>query len=109
MNTNQLSTQRRQAAKSQRKSLARKTFASLRLCGFALNPIRKIKYTRGTNLEGSPSDVLIRSDLREFLVSRHAADQITDGRQPMNTFQPFGKTRKTNVTKPVQFSAKAMS
>ena len=25
-------------------------------------------YTRGTDLERSPSDVLIRSDLREFLV-----------------------------------------
>ena len=36
-------------------------------------------YTRGTDLERSPSDVLIRSDLREFLASRYAADQITDG------------------------------
>ena len=66
-------------------------------------------YTRGTDLERSPNDALIRSDLREFLASRYAADQITDGRQPMNRFQPFGKTSKTNVTKPVQFSAKAMS
>ena len=32
-------------------------------------------YTRGTALERSPSDVLIRSDLREFLGSRYAADQ----------------------------------
>ena len=44
-------------------------------------------YTRGTDLERSPSDVLIRSDLREFLASRYAADQITDGRQPMKTSQ----------------------
>ena len=36
-------------------------------------------YTRGTDLERSPSDVLIRSDLREFLALRYAADQITDG------------------------------
>ena len=36
-------------------------------------------YTRGTDLERSPRDVLIRSDLREFLASRYAADQITDG------------------------------
>ena len=66
-------------------------------------------YTRGTDLERSPSDVLIQSDLREFLASRYTADKITDGRQPINTIQPFGKTSKTNVTKPVQFSAKAMS
>ena len=32
-------------------------------------------YTRGTDLEREPSDVLIRSDLREFLGSRYAADQ----------------------------------
>ena len=36
-------------------------------------------YTRGTDVKRSPSDVLIRSDLREFLASRYAADQITDG------------------------------
>ena len=36
-------------------------------------------YTRGTDLERSPSDVLIRSDLREFLASRYASDQITEG------------------------------
>ena len=36
-------------------------------------------YIRGTDLERSPSDVLIRSDLREFLASRYTADQITDG------------------------------
>ena len=36
-------------------------------------------YTRGTALERSSSDALIRSDLREFLASRYAADQITDG------------------------------
>jgi type I restriction enzyme R subunit len=33
-------------------------------------------YTRGTDLERSPDEVLIRSDLREFLASRYAADQI---------------------------------
>ena len=32
-------------------------------------------YTRGTDVKRSPSDVLIRSDLREFLGSRYAADQ----------------------------------
>ena len=32
-------------------------------------------YTRGTDLERSPSDVLIQSDLREFLATRYAADQ----------------------------------
>lgn len=36
-------------------------------------------YTRGTALERSSSDALILSDLREFLASRYAADQITDG------------------------------
>ena len=36
-------------------------------------------YTRGTALERSPCDALILSDLREFLASRYAADQITDG------------------------------
>ena len=36
-------------------------------------------YTRGTDVKRSPSDVLSRSDLREFLASRYAADQITDG------------------------------
>ena len=36
-------------------------------------------YTRGTDLERSPDDVLIRSDLREFLASRYSVDQITDG------------------------------
>ena len=36
-------------------------------------------YTRGTDLDREPGDVLIRSDLREFLASRYAADQITDG------------------------------
>ena len=35
-------------------------------------------YTRGTDLERSPSDVLIRSDLREFLASRYAADQLLE-------------------------------
>ena len=36
-------------------------------------------YIRGTDVKRSPCDVLIRSDLRGFLASRHAADQITDG------------------------------
>ena len=36
-------------------------------------------YTRGTDLERWPSDVLIRSDLRKFLASRYASDQITEG------------------------------
>ena len=35
-------------------------------------------YTRGTDLERSPSDVLIRSDLREFLALRYAADQVLE-------------------------------
>jgi type I restriction enzyme R subunit len=35
-------------------------------------------YTRGTDLERWPSDVLIRSDLREFLASRYAADQVLE-------------------------------
>ena len=34
--------------------------------------------TRGTDLKRSPSDVLIRSDLREFLASRYAADQVLE-------------------------------
>ena len=40
-------------------------------------------YTRGTDLERSPSDVLIRSDLREFLASRYAADHSNSKKQPM--------------------------
>jgi len=36
-------------------------------------------YTRGTDLEREPNDVLIRSDLKTFLSKRYAADQITDG------------------------------
>ena len=36
-------------------------------------------YTRGTDLERESSDVLIRSDLQEFLRKRYAADNITDG------------------------------
>ena len=36
-------------------------------------------YTRGTDLERSPGDVLIRSDLRDFFASRYAAEQIADG------------------------------
>ena len=36
-------------------------------------------YIRGTDVKRSPSDALILSDLREFLASRYAADQITDG------------------------------
>jgi type I restriction enzyme R subunit len=40
---------------------------------------RGYPYTLGTDLERSPNEVLIRSDLREFLASRYAADQITDG------------------------------
>ena len=36
-------------------------------------------YTRGTDLERAPSDVLIRSDLRGFLKKRYAHDNITDG------------------------------
>ena len=35
-------------------------------------------YTHGSDLERSPSDVLIRSDLREFLASRYAADQLLE-------------------------------
>ena len=35
-------------------------------------------YTRGTDLERSPSDVLIRSDLPEFPASRYAADQVLE-------------------------------
>ena len=35
--------------------------------------------TRGTDLERSPSEVLIRSDLRDFLASRYAVDQIGEG------------------------------
>jgi len=35
-------------------------------------------YTRGTDIDRSPGDVLIRSDLREFLTKRYAADSITD-------------------------------
>ena len=35
-------------------------------------------YTRGTDLEREPNDVLIRSDLKGFLSKRYAADQITD-------------------------------
>ena len=42
-------------------------------------------YTRGTDLDREPSDVLIRSDLREFLASRYAANQITDGENPTKT------------------------
>ena len=42
-------------------------------------------YTRGTDLERSPSDVLIRSDLREFLASRYAADHSDAKKLPMNT------------------------
>ena len=36
-------------------------------------------YTRGTDLEREPNDVLIRSDLRDFLSRRYAADKITTG------------------------------
>ena len=36
-------------------------------------------YTRGTYLERSPKDVLIRSNLREFLASVYAADQVNKG------------------------------
>jgi len=35
-------------------------------------------YTRGTDIDRSPGDVLIRSDLRDFLTRRYAADNITD-------------------------------
>ena len=35
-------------------------------------------YRRGTDLERWPSDVLIRSDLRKFLASRYAADQVLE-------------------------------
>ena len=36
-------------------------------------------YTRGTDLDREPGDVLIRSDLRDFLKKRYAHDNITDG------------------------------
>ena len=36
-------------------------------------------YTRGTDLDREPNDVLIRSDLQEFLAKRYAADKITTG------------------------------
>ena len=36
-------------------------------------------YTRGTALDREPNDVLVRSDLQEFLSKRYAADKITDG------------------------------
>jgi type I restriction enzyme R subunit len=35
-------------------------------------------YTRGTDIERSSSDVLIRSDLRNFLTKRYAAENITN-------------------------------
>ena len=41
-------------------------------------------YTRGTALERSPCDVLIRSDLRGFLASRHAAEHFSSEKLPMN-------------------------
>ena len=41
-------------------------------------------YTRGTDLERSPCDVLIRSDLRGFLASRHAAEHFSSEKLPMN-------------------------
>ena len=41
-------------------------------------------YTRGTDLERSPSDVLIQSDLREFLASRYAAEHFSSEKLPMN-------------------------
>jgi len=37
------------------------------------------RYTRGTDIRRSPSDVLIRSDLRDFLTKRYANDNITEG------------------------------
>ena len=36
-------------------------------------------YMRGPDLDREPNDVLIRSDLQEFLASRYAADNITTG------------------------------
>ena len=36
-------------------------------------------YARGADVDrSSPNDVLIRSDLREFLASRYAADQLLE-------------------------------
>ncbi|TWU67522.1 hypothetical protein V7x_30960 [Crateriforma conspicua] len=36
-------------------------------------------HTLGTELDREPSDVLIRSDLRDYLSKRYAADNITAG------------------------------
>lgn len=36
-------------------------------------------YLRGSDIDRDPSDVLIRSDLREFLTKRYAGDNITAG------------------------------
>ena len=36
-------------------------------------------YTRGTDQERVPSDVLIRADLRDFLKKRYTSESITDG------------------------------
>ena len=36
-------------------------------------------YTRGPDLGREPNDVLIRSDLREFLKKRYTTENITDG------------------------------
>ena len=41
-------------------------------------------YTSGTALERSASDVLIRSDLREFLASRYAAEHFSSEKLPMS-------------------------
>jgi hypothetical protein len=56
-------------------------------------------YTRGTDLERSPSDVLIRSDLREFLASRHAADHFNA--------KPRRHKEKATATKPLRPCASA--
>ena len=59
--------------------MAKFTEAKLEQAIIELLESQAYPYTRGTDLERSSSDVLIRSDLREFLASRYAADQITDG------------------------------